>query len=437
MKAKLLLFLCLLATTVDAQQLASIEIGKACPDYDFRDMLDYKSAHAKVSDFKGKILILDFYATYCGPCIEQFPKLDSIQHKYGKQVQVLLVGYEKKERIESLFKRVHELNKSFILPSAVIDKDLFNKFLRKDGSIGGDIIISSQGIVLGRAEQVDMHLIETLLEKGSSPRLDTKDTTKAQDNRLLTQNLKNPDQMLYRSFVRRYDSTSLDRLSYIKLSKGEDDYGQLNFWNFTSVQLFAAAYGKFKSMTTDDGQTFILSSPYPGNLIDNETGQLRYYLTNDKNINQYRAKYDYCYDLVMQHANEKQLTDVMKQDLERTFKIKAALITKSTHCLVLKGFGKNRVKTGGAKAEYEKDNYGIKLINQPVHVLIDCLSYYLTSGTKWKLIVDELSINYNIDIAFTAKMGDINAVNTELKKFNLQLIDTNRPEKVLRLTESK
>lgn len=37
----------------------------------------------KVSDHKGKALILDFWATYCGPCREEIPHLNSLMAKYG------------------------------------------------------------------------------------------------------------------------------------------------------------------------------------------------------------------------------------------------------------------------------------------------------------------------------------------------------------------
>jgi thiol-disulfide isomerase/thioredoxin len=38
----------------------------------------------KVSDMKGKALILDFWATYCGPCREEIPHLNSLIAKYGE-----------------------------------------------------------------------------------------------------------------------------------------------------------------------------------------------------------------------------------------------------------------------------------------------------------------------------------------------------------------
>jgi cytochrome c-type biogenesis protein len=37
----------------------------------------------RIADHSGKVLILDFWATYCPPCIEETPHLNSLREKYG------------------------------------------------------------------------------------------------------------------------------------------------------------------------------------------------------------------------------------------------------------------------------------------------------------------------------------------------------------------
>lgn len=43
----------------------------------------------KLSEFKGKVLVLDFWATYCPPCLEEIPHLNSLQTKYGENIQIV------------------------------------------------------------------------------------------------------------------------------------------------------------------------------------------------------------------------------------------------------------------------------------------------------------------------------------------------------------
>lgn len=43
------------------------------------------STEGKLKDLQGKVVILDFWATYCPPCLEEIPHLKSLQAKYGKE----------------------------------------------------------------------------------------------------------------------------------------------------------------------------------------------------------------------------------------------------------------------------------------------------------------------------------------------------------------
>ncbi len=44
----------------------------------------------KIKDYQGKVIVLDFWATYCAPCIEEIPHLKELQAKYGAEnIQVI------------------------------------------------------------------------------------------------------------------------------------------------------------------------------------------------------------------------------------------------------------------------------------------------------------------------------------------------------------
>ncbi len=68
---------------------ATLAAGAVAPDF---SMQTVDGKQLKLSDFKGKIVILDFWATWCGPCISSFPHTQKIAEKYKDQDVVILAS---------------------------------------------------------------------------------------------------------------------------------------------------------------------------------------------------------------------------------------------------------------------------------------------------------------------------------------------------------
>ena len=61
---------------------AGPETGSIAPDFDLK-VLDGNGKTMKLSSLRGKAVILDFWATYCGPCKIEMPWFVELQNKYG------------------------------------------------------------------------------------------------------------------------------------------------------------------------------------------------------------------------------------------------------------------------------------------------------------------------------------------------------------------
>ena len=71
---------------------AKAELGKACVDGEMFD-LNGKKHHLK--DFRGKYILLDFWANYCGPCVDAFPEIAKLQKKYEDRLVVISLSVDK------------------------------------------------------------------------------------------------------------------------------------------------------------------------------------------------------------------------------------------------------------------------------------------------------------------------------------------------------
>lgn len=165
-----------------AQEPAKIE--NVVSNMTFQNILNFEKSSAMLSDFKGKVVILDFWATWCAPCISSFPKLESIQSKFGNQLQILTITDDPKERIE-LFLEKRKMSLPVVLDS---DRTIAQKFPHR--SIPHLVIIDEKGVI--RAITTSSNITEETMQKvinGESISLEEKqDAMDFDPNELLSGN---------------------------------------------------------------------------------------------------------------------------------------------------------------------------------------------------------------------------------------------------------
>jgi thiol-disulfide isomerase/thioredoxin len=104
---------------------------------------------AALADYKGKVVVLDFYATWCEPCRVETPHLVRLQNEFGpKGFQVIglnVGGDEDREKVPAYAK---EFNIQY--PLAYPDDDLVTKYLSDNENIPQSFVFDRNGNLLKR-----------------------------------------------------------------------------------------------------------------------------------------------------------------------------------------------------------------------------------------------------------------------------------------------
>ncbi|MGB1925647.1 MAG: TlpA disulfide reductase family protein [Rubripirellula sp.] len=100
-----------------AQGVPELKIGSTAPDLAIEHWIQDGNGFFKpVTKFeKGKVYVVEFWATWCGPCIQSMPHLAELQNKYrGQGVQIISVSNETLEEVKDLLGKPNEqVGKSF------------------------------------------------------------------------------------------------------------------------------------------------------------------------------------------------------------------------------------------------------------------------------------------------------------------------------------
>lgn len=104
---------------------------------------NFAGADAKLGDLKGKVVVLDFWATYCPPCLEEIPHLNALQAKYSSSLQIVglhVGGSEDEPRIPEFVQKL-KINYALGYPN----EDLANALMGADNAIPQTFVFDKNG----------------------------------------------------------------------------------------------------------------------------------------------------------------------------------------------------------------------------------------------------------------------------------------------------
>ena len=152
------IFLMLSSFLLEASEIKNLIIYEEPKKYDDLSFLDDKNKELKLNSFKGNIILLNFWATWCAPCKEEMPSLDLLEENKelnNLKIFPINVGKDNLNKAMSFFKnlKIRNLNLYFDNPQTLAKKlslrgipttILFNKKGNEFARIVGSIDFSDQ-----------------------------------------------------------------------------------------------------------------------------------------------------------------------------------------------------------------------------------------------------------------------------------------------------
>lgn len=136
----------LIAALFSAPALAQPAIGERSPELGIEELLNApEGAEATLDALHGKFVVLEFWATWCGPCVAAIPHLNELHKAFGDRMVFISVTDEDRATVEA-FQEDEPVIANWIGIDA--DRSLFDAY--KVRGIPTTIILDDEGVVVAR-----------------------------------------------------------------------------------------------------------------------------------------------------------------------------------------------------------------------------------------------------------------------------------------------
>lgn len=145
--------------------------GDRLPDIGMLKALNNGGRGISLAAFKGRLLILDFWATSCGGCIQGMPRMDSLGKVFGGRLAIVPVTYEQADAVVRFQGANVFLKRQGVSKFRTVVEDQVLQKLFPHRLLPHEVWISGDGLVLGFTDGIDVTAenIRAVLAGGALP----------------------------------------------------------------------------------------------------------------------------------------------------------------------------------------------------------------------------------------------------------------------------
>jgi len=410
---------------------AQLQVNDTCPDISFTSAINTINSASKLSHYKGKAVIIDFWDTRCHSCLESFPTIDSLQKKFNKELQIILVTKQDRKTIKSFFSKFKKIKIPDV--TLVTDDSVFASLFP---SAGYPYIVWLDQNRTVKYFTSGYNMTSDHFEKFlKGIELDVKPVAK---------------KTVYAPLWHLEDTVFLKNVKYFSsltsCINGVDihlpDNQLLN--NGTIVQLSSNCSSLFVLIKKAFGE----NGKYPANTkygleIDIDSNLL--FRPSDPNLwDDWDKDHLFNYQLILPALQKEILYKTMQEDIQRYFGISIVPVKKKIKGYALTNLNGECIPISKNKQTFDAYNNGdventenLRFINQPFDRLTSLLNFWIHTSFPLRNVVQD-----HEKIDFTIRKSSINplnikALNEDLKKLNLELKEEDIEIDVLTVNNKK
>lgn len=406
----------------------TLKVGDQLPDVKVEHVIHHSSSEIDLADYKGQIIILDFWATWCSPCISLLPKTDSLQRVFEGQVKFLPVTYESREKVENLLARSGKLQHVNI-PIVTNDNTLREFFPHKE--LPHYVWIDREGVVMAITghDEVNADNIRQILSNSQPALAEKKDAMLKYDKQiplLLGGFPVSKDHLYFESLVTGFIEGLSSRYDIIRDGEG-------NIQRITAVN---ATYSRLFRLALSDGKIY-----FGDNRIVLEVKDKSKFETKEENrekLMTWLRENSLCYEVIVPARLSATVFDKMKSDLAIALPQYSASVEKRMRkCLVLERTSSlDKLKSKGGERAQSFSHVGASIRNRSLSLLVGQLNTIYLQHLDTP-VIDGTKYTSAVDLEVVTDMSNVNELRKALAAYDLDLVERDKEIEVLVIRDSE
>lgn len=406
----------LVAATTSFAQNKSVKVGEPLPESFWTTSLSVVNHSQKTLNllqYKSKLILIDFWNTWCSACLMNLPKITALQQKFGDRIRILPVSNQDKPAMDKFF--VSQNGKKYNTLTSVYSDLYFHQLFPHAGVPFIIWIKDGKLLSITDATQLTEETINEILD-GKQSSLQT----------IIQMDRKRP-LMLSGDYDRQ---KNIQLLNYSFFAKGPipdigsggtfrtTRSGTINGRQFTNLPLWDIYYAiGFELFTKQSRESFT------GKRMLIEVKEPKKLMLQQKADGSNDTSNLYNYEFIIPESKADALYQYMLEDINRYSGYTVTLEKRPVQCLVLiRTSQKDKLASKGGEKRSTFPRTPSILRNAPLRNMINMLNGEIPIK---EIFVDETGYTGNVDLEVSG-IKDIPTLRKELQKYDLDLIRAER-----------